>query len=262
MDPVQTLHDFTLSLIGDPHARSAFQADPQGSLDAAGLGDLTALDVREVLPLVLDYAPTGGLDPALTGVDVEDLLELLGDSPIPVGEDLLGHGLDDNTATAAVSGVAAAAQHLAGDVTGDLAGSLDADVLNRVEDITATGRVADVVGDVTSGVATGDVLGTTHLTGSVEDITGKLHVGDVLSDNVTDNLTGNALDLHDIAQVGDIGDIADVGDVANVGQVVGDVANVGDVTGGIGDLTGIGKVTDVADLHHVDLGGVLSGNEI
>ncbi|MDQ2584944.1 IniB N-terminal domain-containing protein [Saccharothrix yanglingensis] len=255
MDPVQTLHDFTLGLLRDPQARSAFQLDPRGSLDAAGLGDLTALDVREVLPLVLDYAPTSGLDHALTGVDADDLLALLGDSPIAPGEDLLGHGLDDNTATAAVTGAAAAAQHLAG----DLAGSLDADVLNEVGDVAAKGGVTDVVGHVTSGVAGGDVLDTTDLTGSVEDVTGALHVGDTLSGDIT----RNALDLHDIAQVGDVANVGEVvGDVANIGEVVGDVANVGDVTTKVGDLTGIGRITDVADLDHVGVGDVLSGNEL
>jgi hypothetical protein len=73
MDPSPTLQDFVLNLIYDPGARSAFELDPHGALQEAGLGDVTAADVQDVLPLVLDYAPLGGV----TGLDglsqVDDL---------------------------------------------------------------------------------------------------------------------------------------------------------------------------------------------
>jgi hypothetical protein len=54
----QTLHEFTLGLVRDEQLRSLFAADPAGVLQSAGLGDITAADVHEILPLVLDYAPT------------------------------------------------------------------------------------------------------------------------------------------------------------------------------------------------------------
>ncbi|MFD2494773.1 IniB N-terminal domain-containing protein [Amycolatopsis jiangsuensis] len=57
MDPVQTLHDFTLTLLSDPAALASFGQDPQSALAAAGLGDISAADVHDVLPLVLDYIP-------------------------------------------------------------------------------------------------------------------------------------------------------------------------------------------------------------
>ena len=57
MDSAPTLQDFVLNLIYDPVARSAFDLDPQGALHDAGLGDVTAADVQEVIPLVVDYAP-------------------------------------------------------------------------------------------------------------------------------------------------------------------------------------------------------------
>ena len=63
-----TLHEFVLGLLSDPTALADFQADAEGSLNAAGLADISALDVQEVLPLVLDYVPTGGL-PALGALD-------------------------------------------------------------------------------------------------------------------------------------------------------------------------------------------------
>ncbi|MBA8827404.1 hypothetical protein FHX42_004800 [Saccharopolyspora lacisalsi] len=52
-----TLHEFLTRLVGDSHARSAFEASPQASLQDAGLGDMNATDVLQGASLVLDYAP-------------------------------------------------------------------------------------------------------------------------------------------------------------------------------------------------------------
>jgi hypothetical protein len=57
MDSAPTLQDFVLNLIYDPVARSAFDLDPERVLHDAGLGDVTAADVQQVIPLVVDYAP-------------------------------------------------------------------------------------------------------------------------------------------------------------------------------------------------------------
>lgn len=51
----QTLHDFVLNLLRDDTARAAFAQDPTQLLGNAGLGDITAQDVEEVIPLVMDY---------------------------------------------------------------------------------------------------------------------------------------------------------------------------------------------------------------
>ncbi|WP_410658782.1 IniB N-terminal domain-containing protein [Amycolatopsis sp. lyj-112] len=64
MGSVQTLHDFTLNLLNDTAARVAFANDPQQVLADAGLGDINAADVHEVVPLVLDFVPVD----AATGV--------------------------------------------------------------------------------------------------------------------------------------------------------------------------------------------------
>ncbi|MEV6851093.1 IniB N-terminal domain-containing protein [Actinoplanes sp. NPDC051411] len=68
MDTSPTLQDFVLNLIYDPAARSAFELDPESALHAAGLGDVTAADVQQVIPLVVDSAPVAGLQ-GLAGVD-------------------------------------------------------------------------------------------------------------------------------------------------------------------------------------------------
>src|SRR3954453_8096059 len=68
MESSPTLQDFVLNLIYDPAARSAFELDPEVTLQHAGLGDITAADVQQVIPLVVDSAPVSGLAGA-TGVD-------------------------------------------------------------------------------------------------------------------------------------------------------------------------------------------------
>jgi hypothetical protein len=66
MESSPTLQDFVLNLIYDPIARSAFELDPEGVLQDAGLDDVTAADVQEVIPLVVDYAPLADVT-AVTG---------------------------------------------------------------------------------------------------------------------------------------------------------------------------------------------------
>ncbi|BCY10709.1 IniB N-terminal domain-containing protein [Actinoplanes sp. L3-i22] len=66
MDSFPTLQEFVLNLIYDPAARSAFEVDPESALHAAGLSDITAADVQQVIPLVVDSAPVTGL-PGLAG---------------------------------------------------------------------------------------------------------------------------------------------------------------------------------------------------
>ncbi|WP_203792451.1 IniB N-terminal domain-containing protein, partial [Actinoplanes couchii] len=74
-----TLQDFVLNLIYDPAARSAFESDPEATLRGAGLDDVTAADVQQVIPLVVDSTPVAGLtgaeglDSLTTGVNSLDV---------------------------------------------------------------------------------------------------------------------------------------------------------------------------------------------
>jgi hypothetical protein len=57
---VSTLLDFILDLLRDPEAAAEFEADPEGTLAAAGLGDVCSADLEELLPMLADYAPVAG----------------------------------------------------------------------------------------------------------------------------------------------------------------------------------------------------------
>ncbi|GIE95545.1 IniB N-terminal domain-containing protein [Paractinoplanes rishiriensis] len=114
MDPSPTLQDFVLNLIYDPGARSAFELDPHGTLERAGLGDVTAADVQDVLPLVLDYAP-------LAGVSSIDGLSQVDDLTTGVANlDVAGAAAHLQTITAQLGGTVS---HVTGDINLATAGA-------------------------------------------------------------------------------------------------------------------------------------------
>src|ERR1700709_272333 len=112
MEPVQTLHAFTLNLLNDPSALSAFGLDPEHALAVAGLSDISATDVHEVLPLVLDYVPVDSL----------------------VGQGLALDSLTDGN-LGAIDQLKALTQNLV--LSGDYGTDADAGLLSTVSGVTA-----------------------------------------------------------------------------------------------------------------------------
>jgi hypothetical protein len=266
MDSNQTLHDFVLDLLTNPDARSAFDLDPEGALHSAGLTDITAADVQDVVPLVVDYAPGQGLAPLAPAVDQLGLDPLVSDTTDVVGQlqgvaqqisvsssytgvdvkaGVLGAiAVDPATVAAGVTvlpgiGLGVGPNGLDTDLTGvsDVAHTLDSDVVGPVD------GVADpVVGDVASTVA---------------DPHGLL--------GATDHglLGGDGLLGHDGLLGGDLTGGALSGTQGQLDGVVGSLG-VDDTLGGLGlgDGAGVVPSLDVPSTvggvtHHVD--GVLSG---
>ncbi|RKN23804.1 hypothetical protein D7147_01835 [Micromonospora musae] len=259
----QTLHDFVLNLLTDVDARSAFDLDPEGALRAAGLTDITAADVQDVVPLVVDYAPVQGLAPVAPvlgelGAEplVTDATDVVGQlqqvaqqisvtngyNGVDVKAGVLGAiAVDPTSVAAGVTvlpgiGLGVGPGGLGTDLTGvhDVAHTLDADVVGAVD------SVADpVVGDVTGtlGSPTTVLDATDHgLLGTPEHLLGG-----------SNGLLGGTLS-------------------GTTGQVDGlvDSLGVGDTLGGLG-LHGGGGVVPPVDVpgtvggvtHQVD--GLLSG---
>ena len=238
-----TLHDFTLGLLTDLDAREAFQQDPLGCLEAAGLSDITAGDVHDILPLVLDAASV----PNVEAVD-----EILGGSELPAVDSLLQiagtvEGVTGVADLAAPSALTALVSDFSG--LGDVSGTLDAAVPQTGEVVsTVSGIAHDNVGTVVGQAV--DLAGVADVA-SVPSIPNAL-VGnldtDVLVKNVVDsdvlvkNVVGS-VDVHDVTSAVDVShnvvqDVAQVGDVHHdLGQVIGDV-KVGDIDlldGGVGN---------------------------
>lgn len=248
MQPVETLQDFALNLLRDADAMSAFDSDPTGVLQAANLGDVTAQDIHEILPLVADYAPAQDFGDIGSPLDVVNELDAVGLSDV---ESNLGN----------LAGTTAIAENLIGDV--GLGQAVDTSVLDQVtnsgdllQDVTGAGvgdtgidAVDDLtskVGDVTGGVDAGglDVSDGLDLHSAVDDTVGDL-TGN-LSGNLTDNLTDNPITtaLHDVGN-------ADLtGNLSNLHNVVGDIGLNGDVTDVVGGI----------DIGGLDIGGI--GNDL
>ncbi|AXB47708.1 IniB N-terminal domain-containing protein [Amycolatopsis albispora] len=171
----QTLHDFVLNLLTDDAARSAFGADPAAALSGAGLQDITAQDVQEVVPLVLDYAP-GGLTPEslgsglptgdLAGTDAIGQLQALaqvadgGSLPeLPVLGDLTASSFAEETPLGSVAGAhqvspegfAATGTYAGEQLTGTASG-----------EASAEGAAASLATDSDAADLGGSVSGTTQ----------------------------------------------------------------------------------------------------
>ncbi|MEV4497451.1 IniB N-terminal domain-containing protein [Micromonospora arborensis] len=272
MDSHQTLHDFVLDLLTNPDARSAFDLDPEGALRSAGLTDITAADVQDVVPLVVDYAPGQGLgalaptvgqlglDPLVTDTtdvvgQLQSVAQQISVTSSPYGVDVkagvLGaFAVDPSAAAAGVTvlpgiGLGVGPYGLDTDLTGvaDVAHTLDADVVQPVDAIAdpVVGDVTGVVGDSTGlldgtdpGLVGGDLTGglLSGAHGQVNGIVGSLDVDDTLG--------GLGLG-HDGGVVGGVVPPLDVppvvGDVTHQvdGLLPGVTGTVGDVTGGVTD---------------------------
>ncbi|MGW5578419.1 IniB N-terminal domain-containing protein [Micromonospora chokoriensis] len=272
MDSHQTLHDFVLDLLTNPDARSAFDLDPEGALRGAGLTDITAADVQDVVPLVVDYAPGQGLGPIAPAVGqlgldplVTDTTDVVGQlqsvaqqisvTSSPTGVDIkagvLGAiAVDPSTAAAGITvlpgvGLGLGPNGLDTDLAGvgDVAYTLDADVVQPVDAIAdpvlgdATGTVGDPSGLL--GVTDSNLIGGDLTGGALPGTHGQLG-GVVNSLGVNDTLSGLGLGHGD----GVVGGVVPPLDVPSaVGGVThhvdsllpGVTGTVGDVTGGVTD---------------------------
>jgi hypothetical protein len=254
MDSVQTLHDFALNLLNDPTALAAFGTDPQQALALAGLGDVSAADVHEVIPLVLDYVPVDSL-PLVGGLpQIGDLTSL--------GTDAIGiqGAIDQLTALTAGLGLPATALPGVGDLgVGDLPGLGDLPVgeLPVVTDVTNSGNVTALAGNVTSVIIGGDLAAgldsaaLANLTAAPAYLTDANQIAQ-LTTLAEQPLVGGVGTAHTIgtevlgAVSGPVGEVA-----SHTGDLTGGVSHLTDTVTHVGDFTGILKGTGDLDIKHV-----------
>jgi hypothetical protein len=198
--PQQTLHDFVLTLLTDQKAMGAFQLDPEGVLNKAGLADITPQDVQEAIPLVMDYADSSLTSSFVLGLDggagEGTLATPLGDFGAGLG--VLANGDSGPTAvlglTSPFGGVLASASPtgLSTAATGDfsaladLSDSLDSDVLSDV-----LGGGADPTAALVDGLHGGADMVSDGLTGGANSAASLLTAGA----SATAGLVGTGVDL-------------------------------------------------------------------
>jgi hypothetical protein len=262
MESSQTLHDFVLTLLSDPDARTAFEVDPEGTLHDAGLTDITAGDVQDVIPLVIDYAPIQGV-PDLDGLGAVDagpagaiqqlqlVTQQLPSLGTPTSAEVnaavagtlttgvgglttwAGAGVEDGEVTVTTGGELSSADPFA--ASHDVTATLDAPVLDTVPaEVTDIPHTAGGLLDSTAPVTDG-------LTGTVSGLTDDVH-------GLTGGLTGDLTDDH-----------------PGTAPVESTLSHVTDTVGssGLGDLTGVDhgtvgdKVTDTTQ--HLPAGDIIDG---
>ncbi|MFG1642616.1 IniB N-terminal domain-containing protein [Amycolatopsis sp. NPDC049252] len=255
MDSVQTLHDFALNLLNDPTALAAFGTDPQQALALAGLGDVSAADVHEVIPLVLDYVPVDSL-PAVGN------LPLVGDLT-SVGTDTTGiqGAIDQLTALTQGLGLpATSALPGVGDLgVGELPGLGDLPVgeLPVANEITNAGNVTALAGNVTSVIIGGDLAGgldsaaLANLTAAPAYLTDANQIAQ-LTTLAEQPLVGGVGTAHTIGTevLGAVSSPVDQV-ASHTGDLTGSVSNLTDAATHVGDFTGILKGTSDLDVKHV-----------
>lgn len=226
MGPVQTLHEFAMNLLNDPQALADFNADPQGVLNAVGLGDVTAADVQEILPLVMDTVPaavTGTLG-SLTSGDLTGTLDNTVSHVSAAGATLVD-GVTD-----VASGPLGALPDLSG-VFGGVSEVAESTGLNTVTD-----GVLNTVSDVVDGVA--DTVDEVPVAGPLVDAaaTDLQHTVAGVGEHIFDGkLVGAAVDgvtnhLGDAALAGALVDT--VNGLPAVGEPLGDLVETVRYEGG------------------------------
>ncbi|MFC6015619.1 IniB N-terminal domain-containing protein, partial [Plantactinospora solaniradicis] len=242
VESTQTLHDFVINLLGDADLRSAFELDPEGTLESLGLCDVTPGDVQDVLPLVIDSVPLQGL----ADLGAVDSLGLGSVSLSPSG--VVGQvqtvanqftaGLYSTGADVTVAGVGAVSV----DPTGlDVAAGLPVLGLDSGLSVDLSG-VHDVAGTLDS-----TVLGTV---GGAETLDGVLGTADSAANTVTGTLNG----VTGLVGAGDLG-IANLGSITDLGSVTDLDGTLGGVTGTVTDLGSVADLGSVTDLDGT-VGGV------
>lgn len=250
-----TLYEFLTRLVSDPAARSAFDTDPQATLDQAGLGGMSATDVLHASSLVLDYAPVevvteygrslqssvekfaassqavafNQLHPAHP-LDQEEQSML---QNTPAQSDDFGKDSDVDATLPAPAPAPAPSNNTDVDVDIEQNDSHNLISVHHVLSDNTIGQVGDslALGDVatTIGGAVTEINATaTHVFDTSVDLTagaGSLVYGDVT------NLVGNTVSGDTLNIVGDL----------NVGNVLGDVTS-GDVTEIVANAPVVGDV--------------------
>ncbi|HEX5403382.1 MAG TPA: IniB N-terminal domain-containing protein [Pseudonocardiaceae bacterium] len=241
----QTLHDFVLNLLSDAQAAAAFEQDPAAVLDHAGLSDISAADVQEVIPLVIDYVPTHAqaLDAVLgqLPLDSVDTGQLGAIQQLQFVTQALG-GIPPVTETGAIGGLASGALELGNDGQGAMSGL---GVLNTPLGGITTGMSGDLEHGLTTATwdhgVTGSGSGNFTLPGldSLPGLGGGLPSGFSSVSDVTDTLDGHTSPLGNStsAAANLLSGAADLtaGALANPAAVAG-VLN--DPAGAITGLTG------------------------
>lgn len=230
-----TVCEFLSRLVTDAGARSVFGADPRGSLERAGLGEMSSTDVARAASLVLDHAPVEGVEefvrawkPGLERLGGNQHVAVTYPMPFPVdGDNEMEHESMP---------------------TPEIFSSLgDVDQMLRPAETTNTTEMSEEATGSNNPVGSGNGFEFDGLVGDINagDISGISNSGDVNAGNVSD-VVGGVTDTVGGVQGGDV--MGGLGDISGVGDITGGLQDLGGVMPEVGDITNALPVEGMTDL--------------
>jgi hypothetical protein len=240
-----SLLDFILDLLRDPEAADAFEADPTGTLAAAGLDDVCPADVLNAR-MVLDELPPAGVVPtSVAGVTPVATTQFTAAAVPPVAAATTTTQVSDATADADTDSVVEQLRYIQQTFTYEANTTID------IRDSVWAGKdVYQLFGDdsvmaAPGGIAAGGDVEDVELDNSVE-IEDSFNIDDSFnpenSGNTqtgTGNVNGHGADV-DLDNSGN-----EVDD--STGVVIGNGGEIENATSGVGNVVGNDLEVDVRD---------------
>lgn len=246
----ETLQDFALGLLNDDALKAAYDADPTSVLADAGLADLTAGDLEEIMPLVADGLPTdalGDLDANLDGTVGDVLGQVSLDN-----ESLVAKA--STTATDDAATVSAHSESALGDFAGG--GKLN------IEEFGGSVAGETVVGDFAGGLVghgSGDAAGEFGAWGGADTVLGDVALGGLAGPHGADLALESPLGTYGLST-----DDGVTFEPADPSEVLDNLGDTGDqVIGTAAHLTsaGSGTLTDVVGANPI-VEGITEGGAL
>lgn len=244
-----TMYEFLSHLVTDSGARSAFETDPRGSLEQAGLGEMNNTEVVQAASLVMDHAPVEVVEEFVQAAQ-SGLARLGGNQHVALTYPLPSFVDGDNEM-----------EHESMP-TPDIFSSLgDVDQMMRpseagnTEQTTSTTETSEDTNGSNNPVGSGNEFQLDRLTGDINasDISGLNNSGDVNAGNVAGNgvtdVVGGVTDTVGGVEGGDVMGAVEGGDVmGGLGDVAGGLQDLGGVMPEVGDVTNALPVEGMTEL--------------
>lgn len=244
-----TMYEFLSHLVTDSGARSAFETDPRGSLEQAGLGEMNNTEVVQAASLVMDHAPVEVVEEFVQAAQ-SGLARLGGNQHVALTYPLPSFVDGDNEM-----------EHESMP-TPDIFSSLgDVDQMMRpseagnTEQTISTTETSEDANGSNNPVGSGNEFQLDRLTGDINasDISGLNNSGDVNAGNVAGNgvtdVVGGVTDTVGGVEGGDVMGAVEGGDVmGGLGDVAGGLQDLGGVMPEVGDVTNALPVEGMTEL--------------
>ncbi|WP_145737351.1 IniB N-terminal domain-containing protein [Saccharopolyspora dendranthemae] len=241
-----TMHEFLSRLVSDPGARSAFEADPLGSLKQADLGEMSSTDVVQAASLMLDHAPVEIVE-KLVRATQPGLARLGGNQHVALTYPLPSFVDGDNEMEHESMPTPDIFSSL-----GDVDRMMPSSETSNTDESTTTTETSEDTNGSNNPIGAGNEFQLDGLIGDINagDVSGITNSGDINAGNVVGNgvtdVVGGVTDTVGGVEGGDV--MGGLGDIAGAGDITGGLQDLGGVMPEVGDVTNALPVEGMTDL--------------